>query len=330
MSESPIVDSPVALLAACDVEMEEVEALGLSADDLFVIYQTHLTNTHPLQETAEGILRLLATVDSVHSVRARVKGPCRLVRKIVRKARGMPARHITSASYQVAITDLVGLRALHLFKEEWQEVHDFITATFVLHERPTAYIREGDPKQWTTLYESRQCDVRVHPRNYRSVHYVVNTGLAGHALAEIQVRTVLEEAWSEVDHRINYPEPTRHSNVGAILRIFNRLAGGADEIASFANALEGALRESDHRVQLLSRDLVAQQRAASELVRSLEVTERERTLLLERIAAIERIGDERAQAQALASRRLDLSEAAVFRSVTDLVRDGNATDAGEG
>jgi putative GTP pyrophosphokinase len=44
---------------------------------------------------------------------------------------------------------------------------------------------------------------------YTSVHYVVDAGLDARCTAEIQVRTLAEELWGEVDHAINYPHKTQ-------------------------------------------------------------------------------------------------------------------------
>jgi putative GTP pyrophosphokinase len=43
---------------------------------------------------------------------------------------------------------------------------------------------------------------------YTSVHYVVASNSRTTVTCEIQVRTLMEEVWGEVDHSINYPHKT--------------------------------------------------------------------------------------------------------------------------
>jgi hypothetical protein len=40
---------------------------------------------------------------------------------------------------------------------------------------------------------------------YTSVHYIIGSGSQTPLTCEIQVRTLMEEVWGEVDHKINYP-----------------------------------------------------------------------------------------------------------------------------
>ena len=41
---------------------------------------------------------------------------------------------------------------------------------------------------------------------YTSVHYVIEPNSRTKSTGEIQVRTLAEEIWGEVDHTINYPK----------------------------------------------------------------------------------------------------------------------------
>lgn len=42
---------------------------------------------------------------------------------------------------------------------------------------------------------------------YTSVHYVIGSGTRTAMTCEVQVRALMEEAWGEIDHSINYPRP---------------------------------------------------------------------------------------------------------------------------
>jgi len=71
----------------------------------------------------------------VHSVKYRIKEPEGLIAKIIKKKLEEPNREITSQNYFHQITDLIGVRALHLFKDHWPFIHRF-------HSRPTDFLRK--------------------------------------------------------------------------------------------------------------------------------------------------------------------------------------------
>ena len=55
---------------------------------------------------------------------------------------------------------------------------------------------------------------------------------------EMQVRTVFEEAWSEIDHIIRYPYDVNNPILNEYLSIFNRIVGSADEMGTFIKNLK--------------------------------------------------------------------------------------------
>ena len=109
-----------------------------------------------------------------------------------------------------------------LFKVQWENFHAFILENFennvkyyvkdcisdfdgdkthiYLAEKPKAHIRNGDARD---IYEKLlPPDCVIDDKIYRSVHYIIK--YEGVYL-EIQVRTLFEEGWGEVDHAILYP-----------------------------------------------------------------------------------------------------------------------------
>ena len=57
-------------------------------------------------------------------------------------------------------------------------------------------------------------------------------------LVEIQVRTVFEEAWSEIDHLMRYPYDVDNPIITEYLGIFNRIVGSADEMGTFIKKMK--------------------------------------------------------------------------------------------
>lgn len=126
----------------------------------------------------------------------------------------------------------MGIRLLLLFKEDWTGVHEFIMKKYGsdLAEKPCAHIRRGDKRD---LYEGRIEIAEDKP--YRSVHYLIRDKKT-QLCVEIQVRTLFEEAWGEVDHKLRYPYNLSNDMIGSYLEIMNRASGMADEMGSFLHA----------------------------------------------------------------------------------------------
>lgn len=234
------------------INKEDFEATGLEWDDLREIHTDYVSCRPTLEPTANYIAERLRQVDEVHSLKIRLKDPEHLIEKIIRKKLKDHSRDINLQNYREVIMDLIGIRALHLFKEDWALIHDFITEKWELHEKPIANVREGDPKDFINKFGEKNCDINYHEFGYRSVHYLVKCQPEKELhIAEIQVRTIFEEGWSEIDHRIRYPYDMDSSVLGRFLVIFNRLAGSADEMGSFVKFLRDELDKQSQKVNKL-------------------------------------------------------------------------------
>ena len=55
---------------------------------------------------------------------------------------------------------------------------------------------------------------------------------------EVQVRTLFEEGWGEIDHHILYPYKKQNPMLTEFSELLNRLAGMGDEMASFYRRLQ--------------------------------------------------------------------------------------------
>lgn len=177
---------------------------------------------------------------------------------------------ISLSNYHQIVSDLIGVRALHLFKDGCLEIHDQIVEMWEPAESPVSYIRDGDRSELLEYFEERNISAKIHPAGYRSVHYVLKTkpGLR-EVLVEVQVRTVFEEAWSEIDHKVRYPNFSDNKQLENVLKIFNRLAGSADEMGGFIRDLSCEFDEIDGRISKSDQErdeaLDEMQRVVSEL-----------------------------------------------------------------
>lgn len=230
-------------LEACRITSEQVESVGITWEELAAIYDDHKARADSLRRAAVYVVEHLQGLSEVHSVRVRVKDPAGLVRKVLRKR--TDDRPVGFSNYRTEVTDLVGVRALHLYKVDWVPIHKALKAEWNTVEPPRAYIREGDPQTWIDAYENGGCVVEAHERQYRSVHYLLTSSPSKTTvIVEVQVRTLFEEGWAEVDHRVNYPEAAS-AEVGLLLGVLNRLAGAADEMGDLAERLNELVRQRE-------------------------------------------------------------------------------------
>ena len=65
---------------------------------------------------------------------------------------------------------------------------------------------------------------------YTSVHYVVSSASRTKITCEIQVRTLMEEVWGEVDHAINYPDPSELLSCREQLKVLARVTSSATRL----------------------------------------------------------------------------------------------------
>jgi putative GTP pyrophosphokinase len=167
----------------------------------------------------------------VHSIRARMKDEERLRDKLKRKAlegETVPANELLSR-----ITDLAGVRVLHLYQDQFVDIHAVIAeqiarGDWVLREPPVAYT--WDP-EFTQFFEGRGIKTELKPSHYTSIHFTVKPRTDSNLTCEIQVRTLFEEAWGEIDHKINYPTETTVKTCREQLRVLAKLVGASTRLA---------------------------------------------------------------------------------------------------
>ncbi|ROQ22673.1 ppGpp synthetase/RelA/SpoT-type nucleotidyltransferase [Gallaecimonas pentaromativorans] len=238
------------------ITREDWEKAAIEFDELKAIALDHAAKVTSLDDTASYLAKILQKCPQVHSVRWRVKDPVHLIEKIVRKRVLGSEKYLTinTKNYTEIITDLIGVRVLHLFKYEWVNIQEHILAHWKNEEAPVAYIRSGDEGEIVESYKANSCEVKNHPAGYRSIHYVISTQpTLNKVFSEIQVRTIFEEGWSEIDHKIRYPNFSNNELISYFLTIFNCMAGSADEMGSFVRNLTSEINIQELKIDEINR-----------------------------------------------------------------------------
>lgn len=105
-------------------------------------------------------------------------------------------------------------------------------------------------------------------------------------IAELQVRTIFEEGWSEIDHRVRYPRRSNDPYLAELLTIFNRLAGSADEMGTFTAVLAAYIEQQAER-QLQQEEVIARnEQALKDAISRLQIHESEKKQLQAQITEL--------------------------------------------
>jgi putative GTP pyrophosphokinase len=234
------------------IEYSVWEKSQCSWNTLVSIRRDYIQRQAMLEKSASLYVNVIQAIQSVHSVRSRIKNPDHVIEKIIRKSAAGESKYkeIAADNYFEIITDLVGIRALHLFKEDCFDIAKSLLSTWDPVEKTIAYIRAGDTNDLTQRYSNSSMDVKEHPKGYRSLHFIFSSQpINRKVFFEVQVRTIFEEGWSEIDHTVRYPNFSDNELVSYFLAIFNRMAGSADEMGGFVKGLASSLH--DYQAQIL-------------------------------------------------------------------------------
>lgn len=190
------------------------------------------TDENHLEFVRSEFLKKIDKISHVHLSTSRVKTIESILRKIITKryeayfSKTSPYASITEDTYQDALTDLVGVRVILSYRGDWCEIHKALVALFplkskevykngILHhesndtfmaEWPKVYYASGDD---ISTFEAQGLEAKLHKKGYRSIHYTISFM---NTYIELQVRTIYDEAWSDVDHRYVYKQEANPSN----------------------------------------------------------------------------------------------------------------------
>ena len=239
------------------INQETWDKADIEWSTLRAIAADHEAESIKLEDSAEVIAKTIQKFSSVHSVRWRVKNSEHLIAKIIRKRAEKNSKYaeISLENYFELVTDLVGVRALHLFKVDCFKIDQSLKNTWNEIEPAIAYIRKGDSNEMKEQFQKQGFEVKEHGAGYRSVHYVIeSTPHKRKIIAEIQVRTIFEEGWSEIDHTIRYPNFSDNEQIAYFLAIFNRMAGSADDMGGFVLGLVATLNRLQGEIEIATRE----------------------------------------------------------------------------
>ncbi len=153
--------------------------------------------------------------ESLHAIVYRIKGENRLIEKITALNKEMKAdlSLISKKNYQDRICDLLGVRIICLRLTDIENIGSYLQ--FLADEEILSFIKGPEKKRSFILPvnfgDSIPEDIALQYSGYSSIHYQIKLGKNSDApkelkslVFELQLRTILEEAWGEIDHKYRY------------------------------------------------------------------------------------------------------------------------------
>lgn len=184
-------------------------------DELVAYYRENIEQFKRFMGSVQSLFsNVEALTPYVHSTKCRLKDPEHLKDKLTRRVLNCKEHkerfEITKKNLFEKVTDLVGYRILHLHTTQIDKINRIILEllkkdNYVLIEGPIARTWDSESESY---FKSIGIETKDTGRMYTSVHYLFKANTRALPTCELQVRTLAEEVWGEVDHMINYPHPT--------------------------------------------------------------------------------------------------------------------------
>lgn len=165
-------------------------------------YDTSRDRMASAKATMETLLRSLLATDTAIAaakVEGRVKDREECLSKFRRKYQTTLERSKTPYSIQDYITDLLGLRIVCFYEDEVDRIRDLVSSEFEVLDitDKTAQMQETDN---AFGYKGLHMDLKLSRARCTMKEYEAYANFH----FELQIRTVVQDSWSVLDHKIKY------------------------------------------------------------------------------------------------------------------------------
>ena len=175
----------------------------------------------------------------IHFIKWRVKSMGSLREKLRRKTIAEKSKEqrergelINEGNLFEKVVDLAGVRILHLHTEQMRRIHQLILD--VIREQKYDLVGVPTAHCWDSEYEQifREYGIKTETRGtmYTTVHYDIIANQRTRITCELQVRSLMDEVWSEVSHRVNYPNMSSSEACRDQLKVLARLTTGGTRL----------------------------------------------------------------------------------------------------
>jgi putative GTP pyrophosphokinase len=179
----------------------------------------------------------------VHSISQRIKDYNSFLEKVERKRYSDPFQQCT---------DIVGCRVICLFQSQVEEIKKIIEEEFeVIEETDKKSLKKFDQFGYLSLHML----IKIPKNRTRFIECCDLNDF----MCEVQVRTILQEAWAEIEHYLNYKSAKEQENKELLRKIYS-LAGMfevadstfEDIHAGFSDLMKRGLESEDESITALN------------------------------------------------------------------------------
>ena len=201
----------------------------------------HFNESRHLFETfAQGLMLCFQSSPElarhIHFIKYRIKDVEHLRKKLARKRLEAKAHKrqelIDESNLFQEVNDLAGIRIIHLHTDQLRYIHNAILGIldeqqYRLVEKPTANCWD---REYENLFKGFGIGTCSRDSMYTTVHYVIRANQRTAVTCELQVRTLMDEVWGEVSHRVNYPAESPSEVCKDQLKVLARLTTGCTRL----------------------------------------------------------------------------------------------------
>jgi putative GTP pyrophosphokinase len=162
-------------------------------------YTSHIADLGRAVVFFEDLIRLALLGKGEYLVSGRVKSMQECIRKFNRKYRAKLEESQTEYTILEFITDLIGVRVVCLYEDEIQIAVDTLQSYFSQIE-VTDKIGKIKSSPDVLGYQAYHMDLELNAKRKQLEEYQKYADLK----FEVQIRTVIQDAWSQIDHKIKY------------------------------------------------------------------------------------------------------------------------------
>lgn len=176
-------------------------------------FREYYSNNIKLLEGATDSIRTLIDALLTHSeniyiskVEGRVKDKEECIRKFNLKYRKKLENSEIEYEIKDHITDLIGLRVVCLYEDDIEKVKNVLSKHFSVIDE-TDKISQVESTEDSFGYKGLHLDLRLGETRQKMPEYKAFVGFS----FEIQIRTIIQDSWSVLDHKIKYKKSIPNS-----------------------------------------------------------------------------------------------------------------------
>lgn len=223
-------------MPSLDFEAEKQRFINYATDNIEL-----LRNAESSFSTLTKSLLATSSELSASTVTSRIKGLEECINKFSRKYQSKLEEEKTEYEIKEYITDLIGIRIICLYEKNIQEIGKILMDNLCLIDS-TDKSKILEQTENTFGYKGLHLDIKLDSTREIMPEYCIYKDIS----FEVQIRTIIQDAWSVLDHKIKYKKSIPH----ALKRRINSLAA----LFETADREFFSIREETEKIEKITKE----------------------------------------------------------------------------